>query len=86
MNDKAERYEGGAAFPRPDTFRNEKVWEDGAPGMSLRDYFASQALVGLGNWNPATFGKDVDVLEKIYEKKAELAYSMADAMLAERCK
>ena len=49
--------------------------EWGSSGMSLRDYFAGQALAGLaarGCWN----GEDA----------AEKAYEMADAMLATRKK
>ena len=52
-----------------------------APGMSLRDYFAAQALLGYMQscslhdqphlWAP---------------KMAEYAYTAADAMLAERAK
>ena len=33
------------AFPRDD-------FHDGVPGMSLRDWFAGQALAGLGVWSP----------------------------------
>lgn len=44
-------------------------------GMTLRDYFAGQALIGYianpnGSWNPKSVSKDV--------------YEIADAMLAER--
>ena len=44
-------------------------------GMSLRDYFAGQALVGICGWE----GLDDDV-------KPVEAYKMADRMLAERAK
>jgi hypothetical protein len=58
-NDKT----GGAAFPLESDYGSQK-------GMTLRDYFAGQALVAfLGhdpNWN------------------AEMAYRAADAMIAER--
>lgn len=54
---------GGAAFPHVSTHMDRT-------GMTLRDYFAGQALVAfLGhdpNWN------------------AEMAYRAADAMIAER--
>ena len=48
-------------------------------GMTLRDYFAGQALVGLstGDWY-----MDTSAPERI----AKSAYSVADAMLAERGK
>tara|TARA_R110000868_G_scaffold305289_1_gene566357 strand:- start:870 stop:1130 length:261 start_codon:yes stop_codon:yes gene_type:complete len=44
------------------------------PGMTLRDWFAGQALAGLQFMNTSqTYGKD-----------AELCYRMADAMLKTR--
>lgn len=47
------------------------------PGMTLRDWFAGQALVGVKGWHPADRkGKSV----------AEVAYSIADRMLEERNK
>lgn len=60
---------------------------EAAPGMSLRDWFAGQALVGLlansGN-NPVVAGlareRDVTVDEFI----AQMAFNAADAMLSER--
>ena len=68
--------DGGPAFPRP------KFWlSDGDPdrdgleqgGMSLRDYFAGQALVEMcGHLNP--------------NEAALLAYEFADALLAARDK
>jgi len=69
---------GGPAFP----FREE----DGAGGydqhvgMSLRDWFAGQALLGImANYTTAKFGAtDADV--------ARGAYDYADAMLAVRAK
>lgn len=45
-------------------------------GMTMRDWFASQALVGMGNWWP-THPQD-------FTAKAVWAYSMADAMLKVR--
>ena len=62
--------DGGPAFP--------VVAENGlghiASGVTVRDYFAAQAIAGglahMGN----------------HERAAEFAYSIADAMLAERSK
>lgn len=51
------------------------------PGMTLRDWFAGQALAG---WL-ASFGPDTCPLEP-YEKLARFSYSVADAMIAERSK
>jgi hypothetical protein len=45
-------------------------------GMTLRDYFAAQAM-------PAVYGR---VQSGGFERVAELAYQMADAMLDERLK
>lgn len=67
-----DRTDGGPAFPaQPDA--DPAGW-----GMSLRDYFAGQALIGLTlhrdmyGWTP--------------EGVATAAYNLADAMLAERDK
>ncbi len=62
---------GGPAFP----VSIDKPAGYGTDGMSLRDWFAGQALAGLVNGR------------KDYVKAfAEEAYSVADAMLAERRK
>ena len=50
------------------------------PGMSLRDYFAGQALAGM-------HGRDsFDSGQATPEQRASLAYIDADAMIAERGK
>ena len=70
-----EKKNGGAAFPTshsPD-YPNEIIG-----GMSLRDYFAGQALQGMsaGQWlDPGD-----------YPEVARRCYAKADAMLAERAK
>jgi len=46
----------------------------GKKGMTLRDYFAAQAMQGL----------IVDVVQPQYDYIAETAYSMADAMMKAR--
>lgn len=82
---------GGPAFP---SFHSERVYNDNADrighpeyvpvgGMSLRDYFAGQALVGISQ------SLHVDIEEEPYDAPiplavAELAYSVADAMLKAR--
>lgn len=56
---------GGHAFPLADV----------GIGMTLRDYFAGQALIGFtasSNWP--------------IDRYAEASYAIADAMLAERAK
>ena len=81
----------------PPVFRAKKV-EDGGPafgygnheqgghsGVSLRDYFAGQALAGI----TAGLCSDTSVGDRAYDRvrfshAAEDAYAMADAMLAAR--
>jgi hypothetical protein len=58
--------DGGPAFPA------ESFAAQQCPGMTLRDWFAGQAL--------ASFVPDTA------QNKAEAAYAIADAMLAERAK
>jgi hypothetical protein len=72
---------GGRAFPQIEYALNEGHY-DGRyliyaqhPGMSLRDYFAGQALAALG-YGVATHQIDRHV--------AKDAYAFADAMLAAR--
>lgn len=73
----SEIKDGGPAFPRPASTDEHSlpcnVYQD-QMGMSLRDYFAGQALAGLcakngGRWD-----------------NAESAYMCADAMIAQRDK
>lgn len=75
MTDKPEN---PSAFP---------VQEDdrlvGEYGMTLRDYFAGQALAGLISM--ATVD-DIATLDTPSEDFAEAAYGQADAMLKERAK
>lgn len=67
--------DGGPAFPQhsvPVYQERPHLW-----GMSLRDYFAGQALVGTLA-GPDAGPRDKDI--------ARRAYELADAMLAERGK
>lgn len=52
-------------------------------GMSLRDWFAGQALVSIGTWTPLP---QVENLwsEAAMSARANFAYRQADAMLAAR--
>lgn len=75
--------DGGPAFPRPATVQSEidavsGVHEPGSPGMSLRDYFAGQAIAGLAR-SGAPDRLNVNEI-------AEAAYRIADALLARRGK
>lgn len=78
--------DGGPAFPRPMghngmEHHEEHDWSTDDKGMSLRDWFAGQALAGgaleffQGNGGGAW---------KDYNEFAASCYGMADAMLAER--
>jgi hypothetical protein len=77
--------DGGAAFPIP----NERdQWGDGiaegSRGMSLRDWFAGQALAGqLANSSAICDGVGEPSVSGLFAKDA---YALADAMLAERAK
>ena len=54
-------------------------------GMTLRDWFAGQAVAGLLGW--AVEGRlDMDGKDTVGESLAFQAYGLADAMLAERSK
>lgn len=70
--------DGGPAFPE----FGERGKACGGEGMTLRDYFAAQALAGwLASFapdamHPAGRGKEGDV--------AEMSYALADAMLRAR--
>ena len=58
-----------------------------ARGMTLRDYFAAQALIGMGTWTPnEPTGAPVRNIERRIELQAWWAYKVADAMLKERNK
>jgi hypothetical protein len=50
-------------------------WEHFQPGMTLRDYFAGQALAGIAA------DPDVDIST---DERARWSYRMADAMLKAR--
>lgn len=70
--------DGGPVFARPrsvdpDRYGGMPTVHEAQEGLSLRDYLAGQALVGL-------------VVDHIPERAATVAYLYADAILAERHK
>jgi hypothetical protein len=82
----AKIHDGGAAFPRPasiDTTDGSLLdgdeMIDPQPGMSLRDWFAGQALAG----HLAFTFEGLDE-QSTPEEAAATAYRMADAMLVAR--
>lgn len=75
--------DGGSAFPiRAVFFPDGRIYEEGARGMTLRDYFAAKALQGQLAYSieaASTYQGD-------HAEVAKQAYKYADAMLAERAK
>lgn len=88
----AETKDGGPAFP----ISIPGMGDNGAGGMSLRDWFAGQALVAFIGKTPlrdidgyfGRAGNDSPVYRRAEEKRrAEIskeAYALADAMLSAR--
>ena len=77
--------DGGPAFPLPtEVSQNHFGNPDGYLGMSLRDWFAGQALAGLlanPDWS------ENEICHRTSDKSAvivQVAYQAADAMLAAR--
>lgn len=68
--------DGGPAFPMQYSHGPEQIGTE--PGMTLRDYFAGQALAG---YLAAGLTKDPKPWDA-----AKVAYGYADAMIAERAK
>ena len=83
MTDYTHINDGGPAFPVPGTEYNDRY-----PGMSLRDWFAGQALQGLTDTYPISFLEDDSTsghrASQICKNRAQAAYAIADAMLAAR--
>ena len=80
----AEINDGGPAFPRVTEY--DSSWErihDGAEGMSLRDWFAGQALSQIGNEYVAR-GQIGRQAQEHAMAIAAHAYNIADAMIAAR--
>jgi hypothetical protein len=88
--------DGGPAFPVPpnstDDAHRSAYGSVGAPGMSLRDWFAGQALHGIlaKSWNPNSSGNGSREWSTSFRigpnQAASRAYEYADAMLAQRQK
>ena len=89
MVDNMNKDDGGSAFPNAPLYGLQE--EDGiyellvdeqSSGMTLRDYFAAQALTGAQIWDAVINGKNAQFTAT--EKLAEVAYEIADAMLKAR--
>lgn len=83
--ESAERQDGGQAFPATETHPS---WDYPVhhTGMTLRDWFASQALSNLPvDMFEAAMNADVPVAQA-RAGIAKACYQLADAMLAERAR
>ncbi len=69
--------DGGPAYPYPST----EIYE---PGMSLRDYFAGQALDEMIYGPNTPRDPDIMPLDEEARRIAKMSYMVADAMLKER--
>lgn len=76
------REDGGPAFPEAYWATPESDEPSYRSGMSLRDWFAGQALAGILAFPGAVDGNR----EKSKGFVAKAAYTYADALLAERSK
>ena len=72
---KTPSNDGGSAFPLLDGYHLDGRHRSGEAGMTLRDYFAGQALAGI--LASANFGNVKDWI-------GGKAYEAADSMLAAR--
>lgn len=85
---------GGPAFPGkvmepdigdPDTGETLSFLEDDHPGMTLRDYFAGQALIKWSEMITLQVGNE-DGNKTQMKVVAEICYAFADAMIEARDK
>jgi len=74
--------DSGPAFPTP-TVDMDGIKYPGCTGMSLRDWFAGQALAGLVSRWHGSLRHDGEEAAGVY---SGLSFMFADAMLAERSK
>lgn len=73
------------AFPTPTILTpNGEVEHWGEPGMSLRDWFAGQAMVGLLRTKDALHLLNAEPEYPFHVNFADSCYLIADAMLAAR--
>lgn len=83
MNDEPK--DGGQAFPQPVTVGPNDDMYPAYPGMTLRDWFAGQALAGICS-DGAALRRFQEAGLQASEVAAQSAYAAADAMLAARQK
>ncbi len=84
------KQDGGPAFPRDTEFDDEGEIQLVVPGMSLRDWFAGQALpplIAILDVHDSSRGQPPDsAWAEMVTQAARLAYEQANAMLAEGAK
>jgi len=71
-------------FPNYTRNENGDAVIEWASDASMRDYFAARALSGLLVGDPITWNKTGRIRKSEMDAIAQAAYSIADAMLAER--
>ena len=76
--------DGGPAFPTPDTHHPDGQIQYGANGMSLRDWFAGQALVGMLSGYVGNLNRTCTGIVNIDPRSISVAYDIADIMLRAR--
>ena len=78
--------DGGSAFPdQGQILLPNGQWSDSwSPGMTLRDWFAGKALVGMMASDPPNWNDSGGLKKSEVRAVAQEAYQMADAMLAAR--
>jgi hypothetical protein len=84
--------DGGLAFPRPESRGTSgAITLHGQNGMTLRDYFAGQALAGITSRSVEVYkkleGSGISMSEienELTQRLSCAAYIYADAMLAAR--
>lgn len=76
--------DGGPAFPSQMMDRNGIPYAQGVFGMSLRDYFAGQALVGVMAQGSGLRREGNGTATILSDEIARASYRLADAMLAAR--
>lgn len=77
------------AFPHHRVF-NARLGDfedcDGAPGLTIRDYFAGKVLTGAMSSASNLSAFSFEERASMFQSVASLSYEMADAMLKERVK
>lgn len=68
------------AFPLPGETNEGSTCAPSEPGMTLRDYFAGQAIVGLIHH----YHEERGISPNPFDTLSDCAYCYADAMLAAR--